>query len=92
MFPPRNVNNPLDRFHDTPLQRGTAPLRIDLCGNKQNKNNVKSLYFSLFCEAVMTVYLCYSEYICQAPRLYIQGMCGGKDDTVSPPCISQDHS
>ncbi len=54
MLPSRNGNNPLDRFHDIPLQRGTAPLWTYLCENKQNKNNVKSLYFPLFCEAVMT--------------------------------------
>lgn len=54
MFPLRNGNSPLDSFHDTPLQRGTAPLRTYLCENKENKINVKSLHLSLLCEAVVT--------------------------------------
>lgn len=48
MFPSRNGNSPLDRFHDIPLQRGTAPLRTDLCENKQNKTLLRDCIFLYF--------------------------------------------
>lgn len=38
MFPSRNGNSPSDSFHDTVLQRGTAPLRTYLC---EDRNRVR---------------------------------------------------